>query len=228
MMKKLLVLMLVLGLSGVASALPSALQLIAPAPGAPGSSTNRLGSGQPLRVYIATDSSGLGQLSVTITLTGNGQITGGILASEAPSYGAQVTDSGVALVWAGGWQTFTSFDSVVTGTTQVEIGLAMFGSTIYGATTLPPVVPVNPGDLGGGNAVANTPIAYFDIECLGPGDVTLTMVDGSIYGSHTLMDDDTIVTDFGSPITIYQVPEPMTIALLALGSLALLRKRRAF
>ncbi|MHC4482888.1 MAG: hypothetical protein ACYSW4_05010, partial [Planctomycetota bacterium] len=83
--------------------MPCALQLIAPAPGAPGSSTNPLGFGQPLRVYVETDSTGLGMLCVTITLTGNGQITGGIQASEAASYGAQVTDSGVVLVWAGGW-----------------------------------------------------------------------------------------------------------------------------
>ncbi|MHC4483544.1 MAG: PEP-CTERM sorting domain-containing protein [Planctomycetota bacterium] len=221
MMKKLLVLLLVLGLSGVASAVPCALQLIAPAPGAPGSSAHPLAAFETLRVYIETDSSGLGQLVVTITLTGNGQITGGILLSEAASYGAQVTDSGVVLVWAGGWQSGLSFNTAITPTTA-DIGLGHFQSTIWGPTTLPPVVPVNPGDLGGGNAVANTPIAYFDIECFGPGDLTLTMT-----GPLTLMDDGlTPVTDFGSPITIYQVPEPMTIALLALGSLALLKKRR--
>ncbi|MHC4482055.1 MAG: PEP-CTERM sorting domain-containing protein [Planctomycetota bacterium] len=229
MMKKLLVLLLVLGLSGVASAVPSALQLIAPAPGAPGSSTAPLGVGQPLRVYIETDSSGLGGLAVTISLTGNGQITGGTMAAEAGDFGVQVTDwgPGPGIFTNGGWQSGLSFNAVVTAGTQVELGLGQFQSTVWGPTTLPPeVFPFMPGDLGGGGATALTPIAYLDVECFGPGDLTLTMVDGSRYGTNTKMDDGTIVTDFGSAITIYQIPEPMTIALLGLGSLVLLRRRR--
>jgi hypothetical protein len=227
MMKKLLVLLLVLSLSGVASAVPCALQLMAPLPGAPGSSTNRLGIGQPLRVYIATDSSGLGGLAVTVTLTGNGQITGGILAAEAAGYGGSGTYYSPPDIWfrvgSDGWQSSLSFNTITTATTA-DIGMGQAGNTVYGATTSPVILF---SDAPGNGVSTNTPIAYIDIECLGVGDVTLTMTTGSTHGSWTFMDDGvTAVTNMGSPITIYQVPEPMTIALLGLGSLILLRRRK--
>ncbi len=54
--------------------------------------------------------------------------------------------------------------------------------------------------------------ADFEFECIGKGDVTITMMLG----------DATTVVD---TLTISQVPEPMTIALLGLGGL-LLRRRK--
>jgi hypothetical protein len=206
-MKKLLVLMLVLGLSGVASAVPSALQLIAPPEGFPGSPTNPLEVGETMRVYVGTDSSGLGQLGVIIRLTGNGAITGGILASEAAGYGGSGTYYDPPGEWSrvgeDGWDSGLSFDSVVIDGTQIEIGLGMFGKTIYGPTTEPVVVFT---DAPPNMTTTNTPIAYFDIECTGAGQVTLSLVPGGQYlcGVATIMDDGTPVTDFGSPITIYQ------------------------
>jgi hypothetical protein len=207
----LLVLMLVLGLSGVASAVPSALQLIAPPEGLPGSWLNPLEVGETMRVYVCTDSTGLGQLCVTIHATGSGaEITGGILASEAGDYGGRGTYYDPPGEWSrvgnDGWQSGLSFDSLVIDGTQIEIALGMFQSTIYGPTTEPVVLFT---DAPPNMTTTNTPIAYFDIECTGAGQVTLSMTDGcpgcgpGIYNC-TKMGDGTEVWDFGSPITIYQ------------------------
>lgn len=126
---------------------------------------------------------------------------------------------------AGGWQPGLSFDTVLTGGIKAEIGLGHFGSTIYGPTSDPVVVmPLAGGDIGD-MVPRNTPIAYIDVLATGMGTVTLTMVDGSQLGAHTL-DGDGPIAGFGSPLVLDTVPEPMTIALLGLGGLALLRRRR--
>jgi hypothetical protein len=44
-------------------------------------------------------------------------------------------------------------------------------------------------------------------------------VDGSTFGPYQ--------GDWGAPITIHQIPEPFTMALMGLGGLVLIRRRRA-
>lgn len=216
-MKKLLALLLVLGLSGVASATTVSLM-------DPEATVDTMG----MRIYIAVDLTGLEQLSVTITAAGDATITGGILASEAGDYGVEVDDWGIAIFTDGGFQSGLSFDTVITGGTKAEIGLGHYESTIYGATDLPVVVlPVLAGDLGGDyptTVQANTPIAYIDIVATAMGSVTLTMVDGSVYGDNTL-DGEGLIAGFGSPLVLNTIPEPATIVLLGLGGL-LLRRRK--
>jgi hypothetical protein len=226
MMKKLLILMLVLGLASLANAVAT-LDILGPGTG-PGSLGDPLEVDEVLRLYIATDVTGLGTLSVTLTGSGSGvTLTGGPLKAEAADWGASVTyfTHDMSYNWAGGWQTTLSADSVVTGGTQLEIGLGSM-VTIYGATSIPVVTAAT--DLSGSPYEAfYTPIAYIDLKGTGLGTFTLTMTDGSQFGTNTKMDDGTtVVTDFGSSVDVYGVPEPMTVLLLGLGGLFLRRRRK--
>ena len=213
-MKKLLILLLVLGLTSAASATTVSLM-------DPGVTVDATGT----RIYIAVDMSGLEALAVTITASGDATITGGIMAAEASDFGVKATDYDTVIVTDGGWQNGLSFNTVITGGTKAELGLGHFESTIFGATTVPAkAMPIMPGDLGMAVSV-HTPIAYIDIVATGAGSVTLTMVDGSVYGNNTL-DREGPIAGFGSPLCLDTIPEPMTIALLGLGGLFLLRRRK--
>jgi hypothetical protein len=75
---------------------------------------------------------------------------------------------------------------------------------------------------------------HIGIHCTGPGPVIITLTPWTVpstigvpqYENQTdyLLYQDLEAT--GGSITIYQVPEPMTMGLLSLGGLALLRRRR--
>lgn len=62
------------------------------------------------------------------------------------------------------------------------------------------------------------------IHCDGPGEVTLDL--GLNDLRITKVDGEIVWPDGLGDLTIYQVPEPMTAVLLALGGLALLRRRK--
>ena len=222
----LLILLLVLATASLAGA--TTVSIIAPAAGAPGSTGDPLTAAETLRVYLGVSASDLDGLSVTISAT-NATLTGGILASEAPDYGVEVQDWGILVQTDGGWQVGLSADTeIVSGAAHVQCG--QFESTIYGATTEPVVVPpVAPGDLGGAYptiVTANTPIAYIDLTAAGTGNIVLSIVNGSKFGSTSILTDLVTVPDYaGGTICAEVIPEPATIVLLSLGGLLLRRKK---
>ena len=92
---------------------------------------------------------------------------------------------------------------------------------------------INPADLGGtyfsffvfgGSAFAQTaPIIVVDdilFHCEGEGDVEIQLI-------KTMGDDFTQPAEILDSVIIHQIPEPMTMALLGLGGMALIRRRRA-
>lgn len=103
-------------------------------------------------------------------------------------------------------------------------------------------------DIGGGYkfpdaAMITAPgtLTVFDhigIHCTGPGDVVVTLTVGTntahmygvpiikTYDNAVMGDLDEDLAGVGSSITIYQIPEPMTMALLGIGGLAFIRRRR--
>lgn len=75
---------------------------------------------------------------------------------------------------------------------------------------------------------------HLNIHCTGEGEVVVTLTpsisSAGAVGTPTWWDGDLLTEDLqavGSSISIYQVPEPMTMALLGLGGLALIRRRRS-
>ena len=81
----------------------------------------------------------------------------------------------------------------------------------------------------GAGVASGIAIDHILLHCDDIGQVILTMTDwfymnqGSEDGYWTGI---TPLTGFGQPVIVNQIPEPMTIALLGLGSLFLLRRRK--
>ena len=222
-MKKVLVLILVFAMASLAGA--TTVSIIEPASG-PGSAGTPLVAAETLRVYLGISAADLDSLAVTISAT-NATITGGILAAEAGDYGVEVQDWGVLVQTDGGFQAGLSADTTMVAG-SAHIGLGQFGAVIYGPTADPVVLlPVAPGDLGGDVAAivtANTPIAYIDITAAGTGDILLSIANGSVHGSNSLLTDLQTVPDYANG-TIFAVPEPATMLILGLGALLLRRKK---
>jgi len=77
---------------------------------------------------------------------------------------------------------------------------------------------------------------HIAIHCTGDGDVTVTVAAATEACPYGMPIVNSLETGWaneaddsasGGMLTIYQVPEPMTMALLGLGGLALIRRRRA-
>jgi hypothetical protein len=106
-MKKLVVLMLVLGMMNVASA--SLVSIVPIAPGAPGSATNPLHPSDFITIQVTTDAA-LISLDSVLTVVGPGTITDGLKIATSASYG---------------WDSTTSSDPIIAAK-EAEIGAADF------------------------------------------------------------------------------------------------------
>ena len=84
--------------------------------------------------------------------------------------------------------------------------------------------------IDGGNTSATavtvvdmTLVDLLDFHCVGIGNVVVTLVSGGINMDDGFSPAGTVL----DRLEIIQIPEPMTMSLLALGGLALIRRRRA-
>jgi hypothetical protein len=178
-MKKILILLLVLGLASSANA---ALTLVS----SDGDTLDPAGAAYPsaTRIGIYNDTAAAGQ----------GQIT--VLAFSAAEPGA----------WVGTDETFYSPPSLGPGGTSQYYGVIDFGMGPMD-TWYSDAAPASPDPYGIGTLVD------YGFNCTGMGTVTILL----------LAQD--LATELDR-LTITQIPEPMTIALLGLGSLFLLRRRK--
>jgi hypothetical protein len=240
MMKKLLIFMLVLGISSAASATTVGLHIDPLKPG--GSDATELGPSGTAIVYVTVDTTGpggvgdplnMGNIDAVISIDGGGA-TGTIvdalkladLPAGAVIWGAEVVEivPGAFYTYAGGWQAGLSFNPVYgAGNQSVEIGAGHAGNQIYDTTYQP--MDYQPADAAHGNFPwYRGAIGYVEIHCLGAGDITVSIANGVAFGG-TAMDDGVTMPNFGGPITVHQVPEPMTVLLLGLGGLFLRRRK---
>jgi hypothetical protein len=175
-MKKLLVLLLVLGITSLASATTVSLT-------AEGTTINAT-PGSTVTLLISSDAAtALVALDAIITVTGGDVITGAVNVTDCVGYG---------------WDSSLSFNPSGLGTAAPEIGLGNFM----------------------GNSA--TSVGYVDVAYTG-GTQIVSIAGGSAFGGS----GDAMlgaVTFSSGVVTI--VPEPMTIALLGLGGLFLLRRRK--
>jgi hypothetical protein len=218
MMKKLLILMLVLGFTAVSFG--TTVYIVAPEEGAPGSASNPLDASEYLTVYLRGMDGDMDSLVCNMTVAGNAVITdavkkadqGGGTAYRYGGYELMMPGSGF---WQQGWQSDLSFNPVIAGDGKTAaIGLSQFGGRAWST-----------------HANGTSPMGYFVIHCEGEGEVVLTISEGeaglATYGSSQIYPNPPGGTpSYGGSITVYQIPEPMTVMLLGLGGLFLLRRRK--
>lgn len=209
--------MLVLGLAGVTSA--TTISLVAPEPGAPGSAENPLNDSDTIIIYLAGSDGDMDTLVSTISITGPGAIVDAVGASDngtgtAFRYGGYMLVPGMDF-WGGGWQPDLSFEAFITGDAMTAvIGLGQFGDRAYSS-----------------HANGVSPMGFVEIHCTGPGEVVVSIIEGDsdlvAFGSSQIYPNPPGgAPSYGGAITIYQIPEPTTVALLGLGGLLMLRRRR--
>jgi hypothetical protein len=202
MMKKLLVLMLVLGFAGIAQA--GTLDLVITSRGPGPDATEPL----PQGVYEITiqDSEWIDMDVI---------YTPGVAPLQQASFtisvqGAATLDLGALTLPPGAWDpTFSP------GPAVVEEGKVYNVQYNWGFSY--------PGVQEG------IAVDHILLHCDSPdGLVTVTIVDWVLVGSGSLEGpvDGPLPVDVIGQVTIHQIPEPMTVALLGLGGLFLLRRRK--
>lgn len=210
MMKKLLVLLLVLGITSVANAGIIDIVIVSWGPG-PDPVTTPIDPTKEITlnpsewvnidIIYSTDieTQWLSQCFVEVTLTG--------LASM---YVDDLTFP------VGAWDTDPMYTPGITEVVANKQYLLQYSAGMAGSG-----VPY-PGGIA---------IDHILVHCDGqPGEVIITIADAAVGGIGSMENDPPgmigMGLTYGGPITIIQVPEPMTIALLGLGGLFLLRRRK--
>lgn len=231
-MKKLLTLVLVLSMASLASA--TGIYLVGPEAGAPGSAGDPLESSETVRIYV-TATGNLQKMIANVSLSGTATITNasalngvnsGDLQTGPTDFTAKPGGRLEVMAPGSGFYSDGFADSLSDADIAAGGAAAAFG---YGTPS---------GGLGhapmgvDGSGYAITELAWIDVHCGGAGNVTLTISDGDAdipavsYGTGSL-DEAGDACTYGDALTIYQVPEPMTMVLLGLGGLGVLRRRRA-
>jgi hypothetical protein len=217
-MKKLLAMLLVLGLANFANA--TMMFDLVPTPGQSGhgfSPDDPLLPSEWVEIDVVYSAIGQQQLASSgmlyISIEGEGEWCGddadsflppGVPIEDAWTVHPNFTDAAAIP----GFNSMTKVDPK-----NLEIG---------GYTAPYTFVAVNSGE---------TIFDHLNIHCTGPGEIIVTLrpateanpVGVPVYWDGITYED---LQAEGSSITIYQVPEPMTIGLLGLGGLGLIRRRR--
>jgi hypothetical protein len=139
------------------------------------------------------------ETAMIIVTSDNGLVGLDAILSVGSGPGSIVGAIGKADAAGYGWDPDLSFDPDVAAA-SAEIGLGTFGT--------PPL-----GDVG-----------YYIVHCDGQEPVVVGLGPGDKFGGS--LDKDFAVPDIIGQVTVHQIPEPMTVALLGLGGLALLRRRK--
>ena len=162
--------------------------------------------------------------ATTVSLVG--PAPGELGSAENPAVESDLITIQVAL----GNGTLLGLDSIltVTGPGTIVDAFKVADAGTYGwdpGLTADPIMGGNSAEMGAGNFAGNSnaSVGYFVIHCDGPGEVVLTLSEGQSFGGS--MDTNWMVPTYGPSITIHQIPEPATIALLCLGGL-LIRKKK--
>ena len=229
-MKKLLILMLVFGLASLANA--TVIDVVTDGlgdMGHAGTAEDRLEESETIAIqivlnwnpypgttYPSYDGYVLDTLAVDLHVSGPGTLSAVMATSKTGDYYVPLghhVDLG----------TYGQSDPLIVGN---SIALISGGSMGY----------IMGDDGVGGPAVPPTALIWnLWIHCDGPGDIVvdLTVAGTTRYWDYSNAANDgpfgtsniAVEADLGD-LTIYQVPEPATIALLGLGSLFLMRRRR--
>jgi len=193
MMKKLLILMLVLGLTSVASATIVGLHIEPTAPG--GSAATVLNPSETATVYVTVDTTGapgtvlnLGILDVIISIDGGGATGTIVQALNLADLNPAGHDWGgytqviPPAIYSGGWQQGLSFNPIMPiGGQSAEIGVGQMGSQVWD-TTYPPFALIPPDMATHFLPWYHGPVGYVEIHCLGAGDITVSIANGFGHG----------------------------------------------
>jgi hypothetical protein len=122
----------------------------------------------------------------------------------------------LTLTWAAGWSNDFSNVSIISNPDIGGVGNALIDAVANDH----------------GTVASGVVIDHFLLHCEGLGNLTVALVENGMTGAGASQESDRTADfnltplDSGAGLIIHQVPEPMTLTLLGLGSLFLARKKK--